>query len=55
MLLRNLRKTERGANQFLACFVVRAAPFALLRMYIAIGSRMLKKALGTDSLTVAAQ
>ena len=30
-LLRNSRKTERGAKQFLACFVVRAAPFALLR------------------------
>ncbi len=30
-LLRNTRKTERGAKQFLARFVVRAAPFALLR------------------------
>ena len=30
ILLRNSRKTERGAKQFLACFVVRAAPFALL-------------------------
>ena len=30
-LLRNPRKTERGAKQFLVCFVVRTAPFALLR------------------------
>ena len=30
-LLRNSRKTERGAKQLLASFVVRAAPFALLR------------------------
>jgi hypothetical protein len=30
VLLRNSRKTERGAKQFLARFVVRAAPFALL-------------------------
>jgi hypothetical protein len=29
-LLRNSRKTERGAKQFLAHFGVRAAPFALL-------------------------
>ena len=30
-LLRNSRKTERGAMQFLTSLVVRAAPFALLR------------------------
>ena len=30
-LLRNSRKTERGAKQFLLRLVVRAAPFALLR------------------------
>src|SRR5580704_13162569 len=30
-LLRNSRKTECGADKFLACFLVRAAPFALLR------------------------
>ena len=30
LLLRDSRKTERGAKRFLACFVVRAAPFALL-------------------------
>jgi len=30
-LLRNSRKTERGASQFLIRLVVRAAPFALLR------------------------
>ena len=30
-LLRNTRKTERGANQFLIQLAVRAAPFALLR------------------------
>jgi hypothetical protein len=30
-LLRNSRKTERGAGQFLIRLVVRAAPFALLR------------------------
>jgi len=29
-LLRNSRKTERGAKQFLTRTVVRAAPFALL-------------------------
>src|ERR1700733_1645169 len=28
-LLRDSRKTERGAKRFLDCFVVRAAPFAL--------------------------
>ena len=32
--LRNTRKTERGAGQFLIRFVVRAAPFALLRNLI---------------------
>jgi len=30
VLLRNSRKTERGAKQFLIRMVVRAAPFALL-------------------------
>jgi hypothetical protein len=30
-LLRNSRKTERGAGQLLVGFAVRAAPFALLR------------------------
>ena len=30
-LLRNTRKTERGAKQFLDRLAVRAAPFALLR------------------------
>jgi hypothetical protein len=30
-LLRNTRKTERGAKQFLIPLEVRAAPFALLR------------------------
>jgi hypothetical protein len=30
-LLRNTRKTERGAGQFLTDLEVRAAPFALLR------------------------
>jgi hypothetical protein len=29
-LLRNARKAERGAGQFLVHFVVRAEPFALL-------------------------
>jgi len=29
--LRNTRKTERGAGQFLTFLEVRAAPFALLR------------------------
>jgi hypothetical protein len=31
VLLRNSRKTERGAKQFLRGTTVRAAPFALLR------------------------
>ncbi|MGD1093486.1 MAG: hypothetical protein ABSB35_16045, partial [Bryobacteraceae bacterium] len=31
LLLRNSRKTECGAKQFLTRLVVRAAPFALLR------------------------
>jgi hypothetical protein len=31
LLLRNTRKTERGAKQLLTGLVVRAAPFALLR------------------------
>jgi hypothetical protein len=30
LVLRNARKTERGAKQFLALLGVRAAPFALL-------------------------
>jgi hypothetical protein len=30
-LLRNTRKTERGASEFLIRLEVRAAPFALLR------------------------
>ncbi|HEV8037248.1 MAG TPA: hypothetical protein VGP62_00190 [Bryobacteraceae bacterium] len=30
-LLRNSRKTKRGAGQFLDRFAVRAAPFAVLR------------------------
>ena len=30
-LLRNSRKTERGAGRFLTRLVVRAAPFALMR------------------------
>ena len=39
LLLRNSRKTECGAKRFLACFVVCAAPFALLRKNI-INPRM---------------
>ncbi len=35
-LLRNSRKTERGAERFLAHFVVRAAPFALLKEAVAL-------------------
>jgi hypothetical protein len=31
--LRNTRKTERGANQFLIQLAVRAAPFALPRNF----------------------
>jgi hypothetical protein len=34
MLLRNSRKAERGAKQFLTCFVVRVAPFALLNLVV---------------------
>ena len=33
-LLRNTRKTERGANQFLSQLAVRAAPFALLSILL---------------------
>ena len=33
-LLRNTRKTERGASQFLSRLVVRAAPFALLSILL---------------------
>jgi peptidyl-prolyl cis-trans isomerase SurA len=35
-LLRNLRKTERGAKQFLTCTTVRTAPFALLILSYAL-------------------
>jgi hypothetical protein len=38
-LLRNSRKTERGAGQFLVRLAVRAAPFALLRNFAQNGVR----------------
>ena len=40
LLLRNSRKTECGAKQFLTCTVVRAAPFALLTMRLLVLSRL---------------
>jgi hypothetical protein len=42
-LLRNSRKTECGAKQFLAGFVVRAAPFALLRKWLALNQDVIIK------------
>ena len=38
LLLRDSRKTERGARQFLGSFVVRAAPFALLNWWLIAGA-----------------